>query len=187
MDTLSPLDARARSVAPRTRRDSIANAGADRRVATRDPENRVGAGSRLAPEGFARADARDRGRAVAGAAWHVAIVAEIIPSSRIRACKDACAGGSAAEAPRKLPDASPPPDSADIFTMAMARPPLSSTRDHPRKATRSLMSRAFIVASTSAGLVAPGRAPAARPALVPAAPIPSPSSRSAGPQPSLRR
>ena len=98
MDTLSPLDARARSVAPRTRRDSIANAGADRRVATRDPENRVGAGSRLAPEGFARAAARDRGPAVAGAAWHVAIVAEIIPSSRIRACKDACAR---VEVPRK--------------------------------------------------------------------------------------
>ena len=99
MDTLSPLDARARSVAPRTRRDSIANAGADRRVATRDPENRVGAGSRLAPEGFARAAAaRDRGRAVAGAAWHVAIVAEIIPSLRICACKDACARG---KVPRK--------------------------------------------------------------------------------------
>ena len=98
MDTLSPLDARARSVAPRTRRDSIANAGADRRVATRDPENRVGAGSRLAPEGFARAAARDRGPAVVGAARHVAIVAEIIPSSRIRACKDACAR---VEVPRK--------------------------------------------------------------------------------------
>ena len=98
MDTLSPLDARARSVAPRTRRDSIANAGADRRVATRDPENRVGAGSRLAPEGFAQADARDRGTASAGAARHVAIVAEIIPSLRIRACKDACAR---VEVPRK--------------------------------------------------------------------------------------
>ena len=98
MDTLSPLDARARSVAPRTRRDSIANAGADRRVATRDPENRVGAGS-PAHEGFARAAAaRDRGLAVAGAARHVVIVAEIIPSSRIRACKDACAR---VEVPRK--------------------------------------------------------------------------------------
>ena len=45
----------------------------------------------------------------------------------------------------------------------MAVPPHSSTRDHPRGATRYLMSRAFIVASASAGLVAPGRAPRARP------------------------
>ena len=48
--------------------------------------------------GSRAAAARDRGRAVAGAAWHVAIVAEIIPSSRIRACKDACAR---VEVPRK--------------------------------------------------------------------------------------
>ena len=85
--------------------------------------------------------------------------------------------------PSKTTRRFPPPDFADIFMMATARSPHSSTRDHPRGATRSLMSRAFIVASASAGLVAPGRAPRARPA----ASIPSPSSRSAGPQPSLRR
>ena len=95
MDTLSPLDARARSAAPRTRRASV-NAGADR-AATRDLEIAVGAGS--IAEGTARAAARDRGTAVVGAARHVAIVAEIIPALRIRACDTRvrgckCRGGS---------------------------------------------------------------------------------------------
>lgn len=99
MDTLSPLDARARSAAPRTRRASL-NAGADR-AATRDLEIAVGAG-RIA-EGTARAAARDRGTAVVGAARHVAIVAEIIPASRIRACDYAAARVQVPRKPLETP------------------------------------------------------------------------------------
>lgn len=153
MDTLSPLDARARSAAPRTRRASV-NAGADR-AATRDLEIAVGAG-RIA-EGTARAAARDRGTEVAGAARHVAIVAEIIPASRMRACDYAAAR---MQVPRK------PSRNSSPWTTVARRPrnPAGYFRKPTRidAAARSVMSRAFIVASTSSGLVAPGRAPRTR-------------------------
>jgi len=76
------------------------NAGADR-AATRDLEIAVGAG-RVA-EGTARAAARDRGTAVAGAARHVAIVAEIIPASRMRACDYAAARVQVPRKPLETP------------------------------------------------------------------------------------